>query len=82
MFFRTVSMISQNLLDQLIQNFKYAFSTCVTIVSTRISQKVLFFIFFRASEVQRKHAKIDNRTSQGIATFLITNFFLLFWYLL
>ena len=46
MFFRTVSLISQYLLDQLNQTFKDAFSTCVTIVPTRINQKFLFFIFF------------------------------------
>ena len=64
MFFRTVSMISQNLLDQLTQNFKYAFSTHVTIAPIRINQKILFSIFFWASEVQQKHTKIDNRTSK------------------
>ena len=46
MFLRTVSMISQNLLDQLTQNFKYAFSTRLTIALTRINQKISFFIFF------------------------------------
>ena len=46
MFLRTVSMISRNLLDQLTQNFKYAFSTCVTIAPARINRKILFFIFF------------------------------------
>ena len=49
--------------DQLTRNFKYAFSTCVTMAPTRINQKILFW-------------------DQTIATFLITDFFLLLWYLL
>ena len=46
MFFRTMSMTSQHLLDQLNQNFKCAFSTRVTIARTGINQKFLYFIFF------------------------------------
>ena len=74
-------MISQNLLDQLTRNFKHAFSTPVTIAPTRIDQKILFFyIFFRLSKCNKNMQKSIVEL-QSIATFLITDYFLLFWYL-
>ena len=65
MFFRTVSVMSQNLLDQLTRNFKHAFSTCVTIATIRINQKT-FYIFPKFDENMQKSI-IE---LQSIATFL------------
>ena len=81
MLFRTVSMISQNLLDQLTQNFKYTFSTRVTTAPTRIDQKILLFYIFWGLPKFNKNVQKSIIELQSIATFLIIDFSLLFWYL-
>lgn len=78
-FPRTVSSISQNLIDQLAHNFTCTFSTCVTIVPTTINSRFLFLIFFRLLKLNESTKKPLIKF-QSVAIFFIFDFLLFFWY--